>query len=166
MPETIALLVLLAVAALGADDPSRAAGTPAAPAPPAQAPAGPSFRLTVHQFEAERQPVARGEIIASRGRVYYLETGSKEVIILDPAGATVRLLDLKLGVSSELPYRDLDAGLAANMDEQRKVIEAHAKGKSRAERIDAEMRRDQTEPRFRPTFDEAANTFRMANPSV
>ncbi len=98
--------------------------------------------------------------------MYYLETGSKEVIIVDPAASMIRFLDVKLGVSSELAYRDLDAGLAANRDEQRKVIDSHARGKSRGERIDAEMRRDQVEPRFRPTFDEASNTLRMANPSV
>ncbi len=161
MPASIACLLLAALPL--ADDPPKPASPPAAPA---QAPAAPSFRLTVQQYEAERQPVARGEIIASRGRVYYLETGSKEVIVLDPAGSTVRFLDLKLGVASELSYKDLEAGLASNREDQRKVIDAHARGKSRAERVDAEIRKDQVDPRFQPTFDGASNTLRMANPSV
>ncbi len=161
MPRYTAL-VLLAALSHPADDPPKDAPRLAA----AQAPAGPAFRLTVQQYEAERQPVALGEIIVSRGKVFYLETGSKEVIILDPAASTVRFLDLKLGLASELPFRELDAGLAANVAQERKVIEAHARAKSRAERIDAEMRRDQVEPRFQPTFDDASHTLRMSNASV
>jgi hypothetical protein len=157
MPTPLALLILV-TAPLGADDPPR----PAAPAPAAS----PAFRITVRQFETDRRPVARGEIIVARGRAYYLESGSKEVIVLDPAAKAVHLIDLKMSVTADLPYSDIDAGLAEQREDQKKIIEAHARGKSRAERIDAEMRRDQLEPRFEPKFDEASRTLRMGNPSV
>jgi hypothetical protein len=155
MPTPLALLIL-ATAPLGADDPPKPAGTAPSPA----------FRITVKQFEADRRPVARGEIIVSRGRTYYLESGSKEVIVLDPAAKAVHLIDVKMNLTADVPYRDIDAGLAEQREDQKKIIEAHSKGKTRAERIDAEFRRDQLEPRFEPKFDEASRTLRMGNPSV
>lgn len=160
MPMSTALF-LLAAAPLGGDDP------PKAPAPaPASAPAGPAFRLAFQHFEAEKQPVGSGEMIANRGKVYYVEKDSQEVTIVDPSRKAIHLIDLKLGITADLPYADLDAEVDANRAEQRKIAEEHARSKSRGERVDAEMRRDMAESRFQSRFDEATRTLRLSNASA
>lgn len=166
MPTTITM-ILCAALPIGADDPPRPANPPAAPAvAPAAAPAGPSFRLAFQHFDVGKRPVGRGEVVASRGRFYYLEKNSNEVIVIEPAHKSIHLVDLKLGLAADLSYGEVDAKIDANRDEQRKVVEAHSRSKSRNDRIDAEIRRDLSDPRFRVTFDEAAHALRMSNPSA
>ena len=65
MPTTFAI-ILLASAVLAPDGPPR----PSAPA------AGPTFRLAFQQYDSGRRLVGRGEVIASRGTLYYLENGA------------------------------------------------------------------------------------------
>ena len=165
MPTSIAIVLCAALSA-GADDPPKPVDPPAAATAPAAAPAGPSFRLAFQHFDVGKRPIGRGEVIASRGRFYYLEKNSNEVIVIEPARKAIHLVDLKLGLAADLTYREVDAGLAVNRDEQRKVVEAHSKSKSRNDRIDAEIRRDLSDPRFRVTFDEAAHALRMSDPSA
>lgn len=155
MPTTFAI-ILLASSILAPDDPPR----PAAPA------VGPTFRLAFQQFDSGRRLVGRGEVIASRGKLFYLEKGSNEVVVFEPGRKGLRLVDIKLGVSADISYRELDAELAASREAHRKAVEAHAKSAARGERIDAEMRRDMSEPRFQVRYDESSRTLRLSNPTA
>ena len=158
MTTTFAI-ILLASTALAADDPPK-------PATPTVAVAGPTFRLSFQQFDSGRRLVGRGEVIASRGKLYYLEKNSNEVVIIEPGRKALRFVDIKLGISADLAYRELDAEVAAGREEHRKAVEAHARSASRGERIDAEMRRDMSDPRFQVRYDEAARTLYLANPTA
>lgn len=160
MPTSIAIVLCAALSA-GADDPPKPASPPAA-----SAPAGPSFRLAFQHFDVGKRPIGRGEVIASRGRFYYLEKNSNEVIVIEPSHKSIHLVDLKLGLAADLTYREIDEAMAANRVEQRKIVEAHATSKSRNDRIDAEIRRDLSDPRFQVAFDEPAHTLRLSNPSA
>ena len=81
MPTTIAI-ILLASSPLAAAHPPRQ--SPAASTTPAP---GPSFRFTFQEFDSGRRPVGRGEFIASRGKLYFLQKGSNEVVIFGPGEA-------------------------------------------------------------------------------
>src|SRR5262249_41530237 len=91
------------------------------------------------------------------------EKDSKEVVIVDPAAKALHLIDLSLKIAADLPYADLDAEVAANRAEQRRIADEHAKSVARAERVDGEIRRDLAEPRFQAQFDEGARTLTLAN---
>ena len=165
MPTSVAV-ILLVLAPPAPDDPPKPAAPPAAAPATAPAPAGPTFRFAIQQFDAGKKPIGRGEVIASRGRLYYIEKSSNEVAIVEPARKSIHLVDIKLGLAADLSYGDLDSGIAANREEHRKAVEAHAHSKARGERIDAEIRRDMTDPRFRVGYDEPSHMLRLSNPTA
>ncbi len=165
MPISVAI-ILLVCAPPGPDEPPKPAVPPVAAPATAPAPAGPAFRFAFQQFDAGKRPIGRGEVIASRGRLYYIEKNSNEVAIIEPARKAIHLVDIKLGLAADLSYGDLDSGLVANREDHRKAVEAHAKSAARGERIDSEIRRDMTDPRFQVRYDEPSHTLRLSNPTA
>jgi hypothetical protein len=170
MPISVAVF-LFAALPVGADDPPRPASPPAAaPAPPAAVsaptPAGQAFRLAFQHFGVEKQPIGAGELIASRGKVYYVEKNSKEVVVVDPAARALHLIDLSLKVAADLPYAELEAEVVSNRAEHRRIADEHARSRLRGERVDGEIRRDLADPHFQAQFDEGSRTLTLANRSA
>jgi hypothetical protein len=156
----IIVAMLAAVALVGTDD------APKAAAPPnhsSQASTPVEFKIRFWHYGVEKEPLASGEIVVSRGRIYQTLEGSKEIIVFDPAKKRIDLIDLGAKKRSDLTYRELDEAISAIRTTISESITDSEKKNTRAGRIAAEMKRSQLEPRFQANYSEAERRVKLSN---
>ena len=106
-------IVLIMATWVGVEDPPKPASPPAA-APvqaPAPAPAGPSFRLAFQHFDIGKQPIGRGEVVASRAPEEKIESVQAQGRVLAPPsdeavvpGAAVHVVEAVPSVEEVMSY--------------------------------------------------------------
>lgn len=150
------VLSILSTACLGADGPPPAVGAPA------------DFKLKLELFgPIKKEPVAKGELIVRKGVGYqFLAEQLNEITIVDPAQASIVLLDLTRRVQTELSSKRLDNEIGRLHTRLVQSVERLEKSKQRSEQITAAMAKDMTDPNFAETFDDATGKLRLTNRSV
>lgn len=125
------------------------------------------FKLAVELHGVEKGAIATGVIVVRKGTAYqFLSTSRDEVQVVDPAGPTVTLINLRKRLQTQVTA----AQLAAGGDRLRRSIETAARRREasddRSERVAAAMSRDLIEPNFAARYDETAHRLHLSNPSV
>ena len=125
------------------------------------------FKLAVALHFAEKDPVATSLIIVRRGIAYqFLSQARDEVQIIDPAGPTITLLDMKRRVQTEVSAGQIESSLARLHQAIDKSVQRREKSDDRADRLSAAMSRDLIDPKFKPVYDAGEHRLRMSNPTV
>ncbi|WZO98785.1 hypothetical protein EP7_000376 [Isosphaeraceae bacterium EP7] len=138
----------------------RALAQPLAPPKPAAS----GFKIQVTRYYSGPEPVGRAEIVAHGGRVYMFDSETpEEVVIYDPEGGRIHLLDMARKLTAELPVKKLDESQTALRKAIDGVIGKREAEGGRANRVAAQMSRDLLDPHFTPTFDAALGKLHMAN---
>jgi hypothetical protein len=156
----IITIVLTATALIGTDDPPKPTALPQGVT---QVPSPVEFKIRFWHYGVTKEPIASGEIVASRGRIYQTLEGSKEIVVFDSARKTIEFLDLGAKRRSDLTYRDLDEAMLALRSVMTEFITDSEKKNSKAGRIAAEMKRSQLEPRFQASYTEAEHRLKLSN---
>ena len=152
--------IILALGIGWASPASRAFAQPLAPPKPAAS----GFKMQVTHYYSGPEPVGRAEIVAHGGRVYiFASDAPEEVVIYDPEGGRIHLLDMVRRLTGELPSKKLDDSQAALRKAIGVVISKREAEGGRANRVAAQMSRDLLDPHFEPTFDAVLGKLHMAN---
>ncbi len=152
--------VLVALQAPAADGPSKPVAPQTAPA------AGAEYKVVFGYYELKKEPIAAGELVAGRGKLYQFLEGSAEVIVIDPARRSITILDLRRQAMAVVGFAEVEEGVAAIRKEMRESIAELEKKGTRADRVAADIERDQLETRFRATYDEPEHRLRLANACI
>ena len=145
------LVACLGISAARGDDP------PSVPA---------DFKIRVASFGLGREPVSTEEIVVRRGRAYVFPSDSREVVIIEPAGGRVDLLDVGRKVQAEVTFRALDESLAKVKVTMTEAAEAREKAGGRGNVLEARMTRDLIEGGLKLAEGPGPHQFRLANPAV
>jgi hypothetical protein len=138
----------------------RAVAQPLAPPKPTAS----GFKIQVTHYLAGPEPVGRAEFVAHKGRVYMFASETpEEVVIYDPEGGRIHLLDMVRRVTGELPTKKLDDSQAALRKAIGVAIGRREAEGGRANRVAAQMSRDLLDPHFESTFDATLGKLHMAN---
>jgi len=130
------------------------------------APPAPDFKIMVGSFALGPEPISTEEIVGRQGRIYQFRSGSAEVVLIDPAGRRVELIDLSRKVQTEVSFARLDDAVAKVGAKLRAAIAEREKTGKRADAIEARMTRDMVEPGFRKIAVARAHHLRLANGTI
>lgn len=140
---------------------------PATDAPAARPAPSSEFKLVVTMFGAGKEPLATADLVARKGVAYqFITEAPAEVLVIDPRGSRLILLDLTRKVQTEVTSCRLDANLERLHRKLTAAVAAKEKSPSRADRVAASMTRDLIDPRFQETYDPRALRLRLKNPTV
>ena len=168
------LAVLLAAIALHqatADDPKpkeavKSAGAPAskrAARPELAAAPAPKqdFKIVVGLYSADPRAIGAAELIHHGGRMIQITGDSEELIVFDPQGARVELLDLRDKRRTQITYARLDD----DIEKYKLVLKTKADGLARrpgrSNRVQAGMTRCLIEPTWLEAFDAQAGRMSL-----
>lgn len=140
------------------------AGAHAQPSAPAPA----EFKLVTAFYEAGEKPLETAELLAFEGRVYRISAESREIVIVDPAGERVHLLDLspKRKAQTSVSFIELDNQLARLRTTLKSTVERLEKKGGRANVIAAKMTRNLIDPKLTTSFDSASLRLHMKNDNL
>jgi hypothetical protein len=167
MSRLLVVLMLgsLAAASTGCSKP-REPVTTAQPVSPAR-PLNPAeYKLSFRYHELEESATLTGDLIFREGRIYLFFGGSEEVVLIDPAIETVRLLDIRRRATAELKFATINAAIERYRKDLRDEIAAAEARNTRADRIEAAMDRDLLEPHFKIEANPDRRRIRLTNPTV
>lgn len=158
--------LLVALAASSGLATARPPSATPAPAPTTTSTAA-DFKLVVRWFGVGDKPRATAELVARGGVVYqFLAESPGEILVIEPAAGRVTLFDLRRRVLTELSAKRLDAGLARLHRRTAEGVDRQGKSEAKADRVAAAAGRDLIEPRFAESYDPAAHSIRLTNPTV
>lgn len=124
------------------------------------------FKVQVEVYGARKEPLRRAELVARKGRAYWLLSDSNEVAVYEPAAGQVELLDLEDMQRTDLPLKRLDDAVEHWRRIRLAAAEKRHDAGGRANLIAAGMGRDLLEPKLQTAFDPSANRLKMTNTSI
>jgi len=124
------------------------------------------FKVRIEVYGPRKDPLRRAELMARKGRAYWVMSESNEVIIYDPAAGVLELLDLGRMQWTDLPLKKVDDLLGRWRKAKLSATDKLQEAGGRANELAAGMARDLVTPKFEVAFDAAANRLRLSNASV
>ena len=134
--------------------------SPARPTNPSE------YKLSFHYEDVKESGTLSGEVLFRENRVYQFLTGSDEVVVIDPAGKTVHLLDFRRKATTELKFSTIEGSLEKYRKDLRTDISGSEATNTRAGRLEAAMDRDLLDPRFKVEPDNTGLRLRLLNPTI
>ena len=145
------LSVAFGLTAAGADGPS---------------PVPADFKIQVGSFSTRKEAVSTEDVLIREGRAYVFPSGSKEVVIIEPARGQLELLDVGRRVQAEVAFRSLDESLAKIKVTLGEAIERLEKQGGRGNTVEAKMTRDLFETGLAIEHEPNSHRVRLINPAV
>ena len=150
------VVVAVVVGVLGA---SAASGDdrPAVPA---------DFKLLVGSFALKPEPVSTEEVIVRQGRAYLFASDTKEVVVIEPAGKRLELIDVGRKLKAEITFGLLDGAIEDTRARLRQSVEDREKTGGRGNLLEARMTRDLFETKMVVAEGPGGSHLRLTNPAV
>jgi hypothetical protein len=129
-------------------------------------PAPLEFKWTVEFYGVQKEPARRAELVARKGRAYWLLSDTNEVIVYEPDAGQVELVDLERMERTDVSLKKLDDALARWRNAKLAATDRLRDAGGRANALSAAMGRDLIDPQFMASFDAAQSRLTLTNASV
>lgn len=129
-------------------------------------PAPADFKVRIESYGPRKDPLRRAELMARKGRAYWVMSDSNEVIVYDPSDASMELLDLERMERTDLSLQKLEDSLSRWRKVKLAATDKLQSAGGRANELAAGMARDLVTPKFQVSFDAGANRLKLSNASV